>query len=275
MAKEYMKISIQAIERSFEAELHFAVVDNKEIVAASYVGVPEATTAITAGIIENRQVRVDTLLFNRSADAFRRLERKIGYGDVAHGMVFNSLASIDGINNVLQGDDNNKGYIISMNGNIKEDVSNHVIERFGLPMEFQDKYSGLLGFMYQELEVIQNPQFKELYPNLRAVRFDGTEQEVLEIVESALRNGMLIIPKSEVEGVFNPEWSMKEYMINNAQPMNKLLAEMKPLHTMQEKLEPAIATMDRIPFPAQAHVIQGLVNGFGEVNSVWTAANMG
>ncbi|MDA6131534.1 hypothetical protein OSK38_29720, partial [Escherichia coli] len=62
MAKEYMKISIQAIERIFEAELHFAVVDNKEIVAASYVGVPEATTAITAGIIENRQVRVDTLL---------------------------------------------------------------------------------------------------------------------------------------------------------------------------------------------------------------------
>ena len=270
-----MRISLQSVERSFDARLHFAVVDKKEIVAASYVGVPESVVAITAGIIENRDVRINNLLYNRSSDAFRRLDRRIGMGDVAHGMVFNSLATIDGINNVIQGDDNSKGYIISMSGNIKEDVSAHVIERFGLPFEFKEQYSGLFGFMYEELEVIQNPDLQELYPNLRAVRFDGNEQEVLEIVESALKNGMLIIPKSEVNGVFNPKWSMKEYMINNAQAMNKLLAELKPLHTMKDKLDPAIATMARIPFPAQAHVIQGLVNGLQIENSKWTAANMG
>lgn len=270
-----MKISLQSIERFFEGVLHFAVVDKHEIVAASYVGVPEAVTAITAGIIENRTVRIGTQNFNRSTDAFRRLDRKIGIGDVAHGMIYNSLTTIDGINNVLQGDANNKGYVISMNGDIHEAVSSHVIERFGLPVEFKEQYSGLLGFMYQELQIIRNPELQSLYPNLRAVRFDGTEEEVLEVIEDALRNGMLIIPKSEVEGVFDPEWSMKEYMINNAQAMNKLLAEMKPLHTMKDKLEPAIATMERVPFPAQAHVIQGLVNGFDVGNSVWTAANMG
>lgn len=275
MAKEYMKISLQSVERMFDARLHFAVVDQKEIVAASYVGVPEAVTAITAGIIENRTVHIQNLLYNRSKDPFRRLEKRIGMGDIAHGIIFNSLATIDGINNVLEGEANNKGYIISMNGNIKEDVSNHIIERFGLPIEFREQYSGLLGFMYEELEVILNPQFKDVYPNIRAVRFDGTEQEVLEVVESALKNGMLIIPKSEVEGVFNPEWSTKEYMINNAQAMNKLLADMKPLHSMKDKLDPAIATMERTPFPAQAHVIQGLLNGYGEGNSVWSAANMG
>ncbi|OIJ11498.1 hypothetical protein BKP35_12200 [Anaerobacillus arseniciselenatis] len=270
-----MEINLQSVERNFNAKLHFAVVEGKEIIAASYVGVPEATTAITAGIIENRPVRIGNLLFNRSMDAFRRLDRRIGMGDVAHGMVFNSLTTIDGINNVIEGEDNKKSYIISMSGNIKEDVSNHVIERFGLPIEFKEQYSGLLGFMYEDLEVIQNPEFMELYPSLRAVRFNGTEQDVLEIVEDALKNGMLIIPKSEVEGVFDPEWSMKEYMIKNAQAMNKLLAEMKPLHTMKDKLDPAIATMDRIPFPAQAHVIQGLVNGYSVGNSVWSAANMG
>lgn len=270
-----MKITLQSVERSFDARLHFAVVDKKEIVAASYVGVPESVVAITAGIIESRDVRINDLLFKRSTDAFRRVDKRIGMGDVAHGVVFNSLATIDGINNVLSGEANNKGYIISMSGNVHEDVSNHVIERFGLPVEFKDKYSGLLGFMYEELEVIQSPNFKELYPNLRAVRFDGTEQEVLEVVEGALKNGMLIIPKSEVEGVFDPKWSQKEYMINNAQAMNKLLAEMKPLHTMRDKLDPGIATMGRIPFPAQAHVIQGLINGLEEGNSVWSAANMG
>jgi hypothetical protein len=273
--EETMKISLQSVERHFEGSLHFAVVDKHEIVAASYVGVPEAVTAITAGIIENRTVRIGTQNFNRSTDAFRRLDRKIGIGDVAHGMIYNSLATIDGINNVLQGDANNKGYVLSMNGDIHEAVSSHVIERFGLPVEFKEQYSGLLGFMYQELQIIRNPELQSLYPNLRAVRFDGTEQEVLEVIEDALRNGMLIIPKSEVEGVFDPEWSMKEYMINNAQAMNKLLAEMKPLHTMKDKLEPAIATMERVPFPAQAHVIQGLVNGLDVGKSVWTAANMG
>ncbi|MEQ2527681.1 helicase-related protein [Bacillaceae bacterium CLA-AA-H227] len=270
-----MRITIQSVERSFDARLHFAVVDKKEIVAASYVGVPESVVAITAGIIEAREVRINDLIFNRSSDAFRRLDRRIGMGDVAHGMVFNSLATIDGINNVIQGDDNSKGYIISVNGNIKDDISAHVIERFGLPIEFKEQYSGLFGFMYEELEVIQNPDFLGLYPNLRAVRFDGNEKEVLEIVESALKNGMLIIPKSEVNGVFNPKWSMKEYMINNAQAMNKLLAELKPLHTMMDKLDPAIATMSRIPFPAQAHVIQGIINGLEISNSEWTAANMG
>ncbi len=270
-----MKISLQSIERSFQARLHFAVVDNKEIIAASYVGVPEAITAITAGIIENRPVNIEHIQYNRSKDAFRRLDRRIGMGDVAHGMVYNSLATIDGINNVLEGEAHNKGYIISLDGNIKEHISCHVIERFGLPVEFKEQYSGLLGFMVHELQVIRNPEFLELYPNLRAVRFDGTEQEVLEIVESALKNGMLIIPRSDVEGVFNPEWSNKEYLINNAQAMNQLLSQMKPLHTMQDQLDPAIATMGRIPFPAQAHVIQGLVNGIQKEKSVWSAANMG
>lgn len=270
-----MNISLQWVDRVFKADLHFAVVENKEIVAASYVGVPEAVTAVTAGIIEGREVNINDLRFNRSQDAFRRLEKRIGMGDVAHGMVYNSLATIDGVNNVLSGETNNKSYIISMNGNIKEDVSSHVIERFGLPNEFKEQYSGLLGFMYEELEIIQNPHYSGLYPNLRAVKFNGTENDVLEIVEDALRNGMLIIPKSDVEGVFDPNWTMKEYMINNAQAMNRLLAELKPLHTMKDKIEPAIGTMARTPFPAQAHVIQGLVNGLKEGNSVWTAANMG
>lgn len=55
---------------------------------------------------------------------------------------------------------------------------------------------GPLGFMYQELKVIENPKFKEFYPGLRAIRFDGTEEDVLDVVKSALKNGMLIIPKS-------------------------------------------------------------------------------
>jgi len=270
-----MNITLRGIDRTFDATLHFLIVDQKEIVAASYVGVPEAVTAITAGVIENRPIRVTNQEFIRSTDGFKRLERRVGLGDVAHGMVYNALATIEGINNVLQGEVNNRGYIISTSGDIKTDISEYVIERFGLPPEFEEHYSGLFGFMYEELDIIQNPAFKELYPNLRAVRFNGTEQDVLETMEMALKNRMLIIPESKVEGVFDPEWSMKEYMINNAKAMNQLLAEMRPLHTMKDKLDPAIGTMDRVPFPAQAHVIQGLVNGLDVGNSVWTSANMG
>lgn len=270
-----MKITLQGYDRTFDATLHFMVTDKKEIVAASYVGIPESINAITAGLIENRPVRVEGQEFSRSFDTFRRLERRMGIGDVAHGMIYNSFATIDGINNVIEGDKNNRSYILSMNGNIKEDVASYVVERFGLPVEFKEQYSGLFGFMYEDIDVIQNPDFQEIYPNLRAVRFDGAEEDVLEVMEMALKNRMLLLPNSDIDGVFEPEWTMKEYMIKNAKAMNQLLAEMKPTHTMKDKLDFEIATMDRIPFPAQAHVIQGLVNGLDEGNSVWTAANMG
>lgn len=37
---------------------------------------------------------------------------------------------------------------------------------------------------------------------------------------------------------------------------------MKPLHAIEDKFDPSISTLERTPFPAQPHVIQGLINGF-------------
>lgn len=270
-----MKISLQSTDRFFEAKLQYLVKEKEQIIVASYVGVPEAVTAITAGIIEGRPVRVNNEDFVRGHDTFRRVERKIGLGDVAHGIVFNSLTTLDGLSELIESEKNNRGYIVSLKGQIKEDISHYVISRFGLPPEWSEHYSGLFGFMLDELEVIQNPAFQHLLPDLRAFRFNGNETDVLDVIEMALKNRLLTIPQSDIEGVFDPNWSLKEYMVNNAVAMNKKLSVMRPLHTMRDKLDPAIATMNRVPFPAQAHVIQGLVNGLDVENSVITSANMG
>ncbi|UGB33553.1 hypothetical protein [Metabacillus sp. B2-18] len=270
-----MNIYLQSTDRHFEAKLQFIVKEEDHVLAASYIGIPEAVTAITAGIIEGRTVVVEGKELTRGHDPFRRIERKVGIGDVAHAFIYNSLTTLDGLSGVIDSDKNTRGYILSLHGNIKEDVAQHMISRFGLPPEWSDHYAGLFGFMIEDLEVIQNPAFQHLNPNLRALKINGSESDVLEVVEMALKNRLLTIPESEIEGKFDPSWSLKEYMVNNASAMNKKLSVMRPLHTMKDKVDPAIATMSRVPFPAQTHVIQGLINGLDVENSVITSANMG
>ncbi|MFV2050878.1 hypothetical protein ACEWK1_26385, partial [Metabacillus sp. YM-086] len=218
-----MNIYLQSTDRHFEAKLQFIVKEEDHVLAASYIGIPEAVTAITAGIIEGRTVVVEGKELTRGHDPFRRIERKVGIGDVAHAFIYNSLTTLDGLSGVIDSDKNTRGYILSLHGNIKEDVAQHMISRFGLPPEWSDHYAGLFGFMIEDLEVIQNPAFQHLNPNLRALKINGSESDVLEVVEMALKNRLLTIPESEIEGKFDPSWSLKEYMVNNASAMNKKL----------------------------------------------------
>ncbi|MFS1519525.1 hypothetical protein V1503_24160 [Bacillus sp. SCS-151] len=272
-----MKITLQSSERFFDATVQFVISERvkneNHIVAASYVGVPESVVAVSAGIIEARSVIIEGEEYHRGADPFRRMEKRIGLGDVAHGIIYNSLASIQGVEEI--GEKSNRAYIISVDGNMDDAVAEHVIRRFGLPYEWKEHYSSLFNPFYSELDIVRNPEFSSFYPNIRAIRFDGDESEVLEMVEMALKNGMLRIPQSDVHGVFDRSWSMKEYMVNNAETMGKKLQEMRPKHMPTDNLEPAIAQMGVVPFPAQAHVIQALVNGLDVENSVTTSANMG
>ncbi|WP_160850411.1 helicase-related protein [Pontibacillus yanchengensis] len=271
---------MQSHERFFNAQLHFVVVDeredNKEVVVASYMDVPESVQAVSAGFLEGRPLQLESFgEIRRGSDTYRRLERKVGLGDVAHGMVFSSMATLEGLNDVIEGDKNSKGYIVSMTGDIEEAIAEHCINRFGLPPEWKEHYPKLFDPLLHHMRIIQNPAFEDLYPNLKAVRLEANEEEILNMVETALRNRMLRIPSSDVHGKFDPEWSMKQYMIENAQAMSKKLQAFKPRHTPYMPLDPAIAQMKRVPFPAQAHVIQGLVNGLDHENSVFTSANMG
>jgi hypothetical protein len=86
----------------FEALLHFAVVETVEkdqfLVAASYAGLETSVRAISAGILESRVVNIEANgTFYRTKDPYKRIERPMGMGDVAHGMVLSSRATMNGL----------------------------------------------------------------------------------------------------------------------------------------------------------------------------------
>jgi hypothetical protein len=102
------------------------------------------------------------------------------------------------------------------------------------------------------------------------------EKAVLDGIDIALKLGKFKIPPSSLEGVFHPDMNLQEYLKANARIFVEQISQVKPLHDPEtcKTLHPAII-MDRIPFPAQAHTIQGLVEALKLENLVVCAADMG
>ncbi|MEF3309375.1 helicase-related protein [Paenibacillus sp. GYB004] len=277
-----MKISMNSVDRRFEAFLHLMIVEksaqdsDENIIMASYLGIPEAVSAISAGFLEARTLQIGNEEFERNYDTYRRMERLIGIGDIAHGVVFNSLLTMDGIQSMPNSPKFNRSYLVAPDGIMSDVLAKHVIHRFGLPFEWENEFAGLLDHFLSPLRVIRNPDFNQLWPNLEAAVFTGTEESVLKVIEMALKNGLLQIPECDVQGVFDPSMSMKEYMVANAEVMARKLQEQKPRHSLEQlPIHRSIGEMKRIPFPAQAHMIQALVNTLEHEDSEFCSGDMG
>ncbi|WP_240420311.1 DEAD/DEAH box helicase [Paenibacillus periandrae] len=203
--------------------------------------------------------------FERMDDPYKRIERPIGMGDVAHGSVFNSLMTIEGIEAFPDSQKLDRAYLMAPDGNIDQVLSKHLIERFGLPREWEEQYPEIFKDNLIPLQIIHNPVFP-MWSKIQAVVFTGSESSVIETIRGSLKRRELIIPPSEVQGVFDPAWSMKDYMLNNAVHMAKKLEEKAPRHSMNEPIDSSIADLKRIPFPTQAHMIQSVVTTLEDEN---------
>ncbi|MED0738798.1 hypothetical protein, partial [Aneurinibacillus thermoaerophilus] len=284
--KKLNKIEMYDKDRYFDATFHLLAyeesksgnkTDPDRLIFASYLGIPVAAKAITAGVIESRTVSVrgSGKFFRRGSEKFRKVERAIGSGDVLHSMVFSSYCTIEGLETAEE--ENPSSYIIAYDGDVDTAISEHVMARFGLPEIWKEKYGRLLneeGYV-SSVKILRNPELADIWPDARVVRLDVKEGEMLEIITNMLRSGEITIPKGNIQGVFSPGWSLKEYMLQNAGNMAKKLAEKQPRHAPDRPLDPAIAKMKRIPFPAQAHVIQSLANGLKYEDSVICSGDMG
>lgn len=258
-------IKVIADQRTFTVTPHILIWDlgnrgTRELLFASYMGQPEAVKAVSACIIEYREIQYRNHRYQRSmAEAFRRIEKPMGLGDVAHGSVYNSffeLSSVEGVNNPEKF---NRALLLSPDGYIEDVLAEHVIARFGLPREWVGEYYFLFKDYITPLEVEVNTDFEE-WRETKAVLFRANEQAVLEVMSDALRRRRLVIPTSKVNGVFDPSWSMSEYMVKNAEHLAKQLETLQPRHSFDRPIDPSIAQLKRIPFPIQAHVIQAIVN---------------
>jgi hypothetical protein len=265
MSSQSEYISVYAKDRGFQVLPHVIVWQwgkgrLREMLFASYVGLPEAVTAVSASVLEGRELSYKNQGYIRSnGDPYKRIERPMGMGDVAHGCVYNSVFELTAIEALPEADQFNRALLLAPDGNIAQAVTDHVISRFGLPREWQHEYYGLLRNYLVSLFVEVNDEFEE-WKTAAAAIFAATENQVIEVISDALKQKLLEIPEGLIQGRFDPNWSMSEYMVNNSEQLGRQLSAQQPRHTFDDPIDPAIALLKRIPFPIQAHMIQALVN---------------
>ncbi len=263
-----MQISLTDRDRYFSSHLHAAIVDEengqKQVIFASFLGLPEAVRAVNAGLIEGREVKIEQQSYARAMkEPYKFLLKPIGIGDVAHCITYHSHVTVNGVTEVanVKEEDIVKAYILAPDGNIEKAVSEHFIQRFSLPGEWANQYYMLFKRFIKPLSVHRNAAFPK-WEDMYAVRLDISEQQVKEMMTQSLRSGKLTVPITEQQGVFEKGMSLKKYLTANAEVLAKKLRTKRPRYLQGTPTHPAIGKMKRIPFPAQAAIVQGLWNAF-------------
>ncbi|NMA51539.1 MAG: DEAD/DEAH box helicase, partial [Peptococcaceae bacterium] len=168
--------------------------------------------------------------------------------------------------------------ILSPSGSIQA-ISDFMIENYALPEEWGARYPQIFQGYIDELHVFKNPLVKK-FSNLRAFKLSITEEEVVSIISVLLQEGELTIPENPnaPQGYFIPGWDMKEYLRNNAESVAAEIEALQPYqnsHDPNRRLLKHIATMGRIPLPAQADAVQAVYNRLMEANYAFINGEMG
>jgi len=271
-----LKIKVDDIGRTFECALHFAAYSGLNLLIVSFAGPGTAVQAVKSNIAAGRKTRIfneddeEIGFFDPPRGMYRSMERKSG--DVFHAIVLHKSAVFN--------ENPTNPTIIAPDGDIRTAVGRFITSKFAVPSEWETQYLDLLE--YQEATTICSPHIKA-WQNARVIEITGvkgsstdqvTDETLVESIESALHTGQLKIPESEVKGRFDPEWTMKEYLRENAKILADQVKKIKPRHNFGN-LDRAIGEMERIPFPAQGHVIQGMVNTLKEQDMAIASCDMG
>jgi len=270
-------IKSDEVGRTFECVLHFVIYSGSTLYASSFAGSSSAAWGIAANIINGSPV----MIYNEDhyvqrlypeRGSYKKIESRVG--DVYHCLVIHKSAVFS--------ENSTRPLVLAVDGDVRKSIGRYVTSRFTVPPEWESEYLDL--FETSEMSVLSNPLI-ETWRNIKAVRLDWvtgvTPYEVTDAtvrvgIDAALKSGRLKVPFSKARGVFDPSMSMRDYLKANTGTLKDQLKAIRPRHDPATgKLNPAIGQMDRIPFPAQSHVIQGLVKSLAVRNSVEAVGDMG
>jgi len=278
-----MKIKVLSDERQFTAILHFAIEDqNNDLICLSIAGLNTAVKGMLGSAVEGRILEIENgpKLFAPKNTSWKLTAQNAG--DLTYGFLIqrNLIPNKNESKEITKDKDEEEEkpedfLIIAPDGDLVTAVGNFFAEKFQLPNEEKHikKYYNIFKKNYEAVNVIKNPLIDK-WKDLKAVKIkDITEKAVLDKIDVALAMNVLDIT-GDGEGYFDPAWDMKEYLSSNAAVMAKAIDKMAPYHNMQ-KLDPVIATLGRIPLPAQAHAAQALYNRFKESNYAFFNGEVG
>ena len=265
------KIRSEAEDRIYECDLQFAVYEepfygDKTLYAASFIGRPSSVQAICAGLQVNinRKFTIVTPEGDNivTCNNVNVVTDKVG--DLLHAVVMPKEPS---------------QVIVIPDGDLDKALTAWVCSQYAVPPEFD--YRKVIDYI--GIDTVINPECSQ-WRKLLAIQVESikghyssiiNEEILLTGIQEALQDGRLAIPPSSVDGIFESDMTLQEYLKANARIFATKLNHVKPLHSLEEEnLDPSIV-MERIPFPIQAHTIQSLAKALNQQDTAILCGDMG
>ncbi|WP_067928273.1 DEAD/DEAH box helicase family protein [Alicyclobacillus shizuokensis] len=294
-----MKTIVYSDEKNYvEAAAHFIVTrrnqnpqrNGDDLIAAGLIDLDSSARAIVAHAVKGSRLRLKQNRRSFTADniytdkyGYRFVTRPIG--KLTHAIVLHKSA----VDEQLEPEQSR--FIIVPDGG---DVADLFLRRFAgdynLPYVPAWKDAVWEACYSQELvralDVWTDPNVPYWHDLVAfEVSEELNEDKAKEILSNLLATGTIELPEGITEAPLlsealqpdeNGEYHVIDYLQTYAPHLATTIEEMAtPAHDLDRPIDPAIAQMKRVPFPAQAHTVQAILKGLEQSKGVIVSSDMG
>ncbi|MCY0870742.1 MAG: DEAD/DEAH box helicase [Firmicutes bacterium] len=261
-----------------------------ELVAVGLLDLDQSTRALSARILKGQ--RTDVFASTRDYEPFVRLQAKKQHHRFVARPLSKKLTHLlmlpkAAVDDVLE-DDTPRILLHPQGGAIEALFLRRFANDFHLPYlaEWSKpiwdtcRERGLVS----ELSVWTDPRV-EAWRGCQAYDLRMTETEAVSLVSELLATGVLVLPEGITEAPSlrdtlqaddHGDYRVLDYLQTYAPHLATTVEALaKPSHDLDRPIDPAMATMARTPFPAQAHTAQAILTGLSQQKGVFCSSDMG
>lgn len=287
-------------KNSFDSRVHMIVTrtpdivkDTADLIAVGLVDVDSAARAIVARILKGEKTRLYYSTSLSGSPERKILADKYMYrfvtrpiGKLTHAVVIHKSAVDESL------PEGSSRVLLSPNGdNVEELFLRRFSNDFNLPyVEAWRKpiwEACSAKSLVTELSVWTDPKVP-FWNNLKAFEMsaDLTEEVATGILSDLLADEIIELPEGitdapSLEEALKPdeesgEVRVTDYLQTYAGHLATSIEDIAtPAHDLDQPIDPAIAQMARVPFPAQAHTVQAVLKGFDSSKGTIVSSDMG
>ncbi|MCL6445468.1 MAG: DEAD/DEAH box helicase family protein [Alicyclobacillus sp.] len=261
-----------------------------DLIAAGLIDLDSATRAIVAHAIKGSRLHLKRNRLSFDSDyiftdkhGYRFVSRPIG--KLTHAILVHKSA----VDEQLE-PGQSRILIVPDGGDIADLFARRFASDFNLPYVAEWKDVIWLACnrrnFVQSLSVWTDPDVPD-WRNVQAFEVSSnlTEDEAKHLLSDLLRSGAIHLPEGITDApalneVLQPDEQGEYHVIDYLQTYAPHLATTiediaTPAHDLDRPIHPAIAQMARVPFPAQAHTVQAILNGLEQSKGVIVSSDMG
>jgi hypothetical protein len=282
------KIGVSTAVGRIMADLHALIAEHGSIVMASFYGIDSVVRGVAAGIVSNQEIIVEHpdvtssvmssygyshggesfWAYNKGYRMFTRPfisepGRNIVHCVLIHERCFVSEYKTD------EGYAGSKIVLSGLISNETSDIRAAVMARLSADFNVPN-IPEWAHYIYEQLESreclipLRSLLNEDIGWLVDGVRIDIQESDVLDIITDGLREGRIALPEGNIEAPALRSYEVLADYLHEYAPYlaEKVEQSAPPLHDIDGDALPAeIRTMDRIPFPVQAHAATALYKG--------------